>query len=380
MAKVIFANYSSVLQCVASGNKKATSDRQTPRGSLFFSCFCSQLFPEIVMAPVRSIVVGTGGFARSHLGVMLGTKRTTRIVGLVEPAETSRKATAEWFASKNATCPPFYSTIEELVRAQGPADAAVICSPHKFHFENARDCLLNGMDVLIEKPMVLNAEEARQLIALRDQTRRLVMVAFPGSLSPAIWKAKKLLAAGAIGHVSSVCAYVHQAWKVGTSGKWRQIPEISGGGFLFDTGSHMINTVVDLLGADVAEVTALFDNRGAPVEINSSVSGRTKNGILFSLTGAGDSIQCACQILLFGDQGILRTCIWGKNLAIKKKDQREFEPVPYPESKGPWEQFLKVRAGKMENPCPPEVGLRFAILMDMIRESAATGRTVHAAS
>ncbi len=331
------------------------------------------------MKRIRSIVVGTGGFARRHFQTMLETKRTTQIVGLVEPSESSREATASWFAERRTSCPPFYNTIEELIRAQGGADAAVICSPHKFHFENARDCLQNGMDVLIEKPMVLNAEEARQLIALRDQTRRLVMVAFPGSLSPAIWKAKRLLAAGAIGQVNAVCAWVHQAWKAGTTGLWRQIPEISGGGFLFDTGSHMINTVVDLLADEVAQVTALLDNRGAPVEINSSVSGRTRNGIMFSLTGAGDSIQCASQILVFGDRGILRTGIWGESLALKKESQHEFVSVSFVKSKGPWQQFLKVRAGKMENPCPPESGLRFALLMDMIRESAATGRTVHTA-
>jgi len=38
-----------------------------------------------------------------------------------------------------------------------------------------------------------------------------------------------------------------------------------------------------------------------------------------------------------------------------------------------WEQFLAVRAGKQENPCPPEVGLRMARLWDAIQASAARG-------
>jgi len=41
-----------------------------------------------------------------------------------------------------------------------------------------------------------------------------------------------------------------------------------------------------------------------------------------------------------------------------------------------WEQFLKVRAGKMENPCPAEVGLRFARLMDLIRKSNESGKMI----
>jgi predicted dehydrogenase len=328
------------------------------------------------MTRVRSIVVGTGGFARYHIRSMMDMKRTTNIVGFVEPSEASRIATAALLSEKGVACPPFYATVRELVKDLGAAEAAVICSPHKFHFENAKDCLQSGMDVLIEKPMVMNGAEAQRLIELRDRTERLVMVAFPGSLSPAIWKAKQLLAQGAIGKVSAVSAFAQQNWKTLTLGTWRQIPEISGGGFLFDTGSHMVNSVVDLLGADVACVSALLDNRKTPVEINSAVCGLSTEGVMFSLAGAGDSVQCCSQVLVFGDGGVLKTGIWGECLFTKTANEVEFKPVPYRRSRGPWEQFLRVRSGKMQNPCPPEIGLRFANLMDMIRRSAETGRTI----
>jgi len=226
------------------------------------------------------------------------------------------------------------------------------------------------MDVFVEKPMVMNAEEARQVIRLRDKLGRLVVVGFPGSLSPAIRKAKQLLAAGAIGKVSAISAFAHQQWKTGTTGKWRQQPETSGGGFLFDTGSHMVNTVVDLLGEDVVEVAAMLDNRGTPVEIASSVTARTTSGVLVSLTGAGDSIQCRSQVTVFGENGILQTGIWGECLRLRGPQDAEFKDVKLPRSKGAWQQFLLVRAGKIANPCPPEVGLRFALLMDRVRASA----------
>ncbi len=322
------------------------------------------------MSKVNTIVVGTGGWARHHIRAMLEMRRTTVITGLVEPGDASRAATAAMFAERGLPCPPFFTTVRELLATRGAADAALICSPHKYHFEHARDCLNGGMDVCIEKPMVMNAAEARRLIRLRDATGRLVMVAFPGSLSPAVWKAKQLLQRGAIGEVSVISAFAHQGWKTATAGTWRQDPEMSGGGFLFDTGSHMVNTVVDLLGADIASVSAILDNRGTPVEITSSVTGRAANGILFALAGAGDSIQCCSQIMVFGSRGVLRTGIWGECLLMKKAGQADFEPVPFRKSRGPWEQFLRVRAGKLENPCPPEVGLRFARAMDMIRKSA----------
>lgn len=97
------------------------------------------------MAKVKSIVVGTGGFARFHIRAMLNMKRTTHIVGFVEPSEASRTATTALFSERGLTCPPFYPTVRELTKAQGVVDAAAICSPHKFHFANAKDCLQSGI-------------------------------------------------------------------------------------------------------------------------------------------------------------------------------------------------------------------------------------------
>jgi hypothetical protein len=52
-------------------------------------------------------------------------------------------------------------------------------------------------------------------------------------------------------------------------------------------------------------------------------------------------------------------------------------PVRVSKSLGVWQQFLLVREGKLENPSPPEVGLRMARLWDAIRASAAEqGRLV----
>ena len=58
-----------------------------------------------------------------------------------------------------------------------------------------------------------------------------------------------MLRSGECGELLSISATVWQGWGPGTAGKWRQQPEISGGGFMFDTGAHMLNTVADLGGA-----------------------------------------------------------------------------------------------------------------------------------
>ena len=231
-----------------------------------------------------------------------------------------------------------------------------------------------GLDVLLEKPMVMNTREAQNLINIRNRTERLLVVAFPGSLSPAVHKAKELIAKGAIGEILQVAGVVHQHWRI--LGGWRQIPEISGGGFLFDTGSHLINTVVDILNDNVERVFAIQDTRETLVDICSAITLKTEKGILVNLTAAGDSIGCESEIFIIGTKGLIRTGAWGEKLEIKREGEKDFAPVEYPKSKGVWEQFLKIRSGQMENPCPPEIGLRFAELMDMIKLSAVKGEVI----
>lgn len=330
------------------------------------------------MSRVSTIVVGTGGFARGHIRRMCSQKNTTRIVGLVEPSEKQREATRKVFDEEKVRCPPFFETIPALVKAQGPAEAACICTPHSMHKQHILEALKAGMDVLVEKPMVLDAAEARAVIRARDRSGRLLSVAFPGSYSPAIRKARELIDSGAIGTLVAISAYCHQRWKVATTGTWRQDPAISGGGFLFDTGSHMVNTVVDLAGCAVSELSALVDPRGTPVEILSSVSGRFANGAVFSLCAAGESINCQSRVVVIGSEAVLITGIWGETLQIIRPNQPEPEAVPVEPWKGVWERFLKVRAGKLPNPCPAEIGLRFAGLMDLIRQSAASGSLARA--
>ena len=319
------------------------------------------------------VIVGAGGFARRHVDCMFAMEKSVRIAGFVEPAEKSRAQMAKFFEEKGKkNVPPFFNTLKEFLAAnKGPADCSVIVSPHNLHVAHIIENMKAGMDVLVEKPMVLSGAEARRAMRVRDETGRLLSVAFPGSYSPAIHKAKELIAAGEVGKVMSIAVYTFQHWRNATVGTWRQIPEISGGGFLFDTGSHAVNTMIDLAGSDVAALSAIQDNRGTPVEISSAISGRFKSGVFFTLCAEGNAINCQARIAVIGTEGILLTGSWGESLKLVKPGCWDEKPVEYPASKGVFEQFLRVRDGKIPNPCPAEVGLRFAKFMDMVRASAA---------
>lgn len=325
--------------------------------------------------PLRLVMIGCGGMARHHLRRILQQQETTQIVATCEPSGQAYEAFCALFEEAGLAPPPNQPNLAKLLQERsGEIDAAFIITPHVLHHDQAVACLDAGVDVLLEKPMVMTAAEAQDLIAVRDRTGKLLVVSFNGSLSPQIRTAVKLLRSGALGNILNVHGASWQSWKMQTTGTWRQNPLMSGGGFLFDTGAHLLNTVSDLVGEDYAEVAAWLDNRGTPVDVLGSVMARTLSGAFVVLSACGDAIKSAASdVRVFCTEGILRTGAAGERLEVQRNGQQRLMPVRVSASMGQWQQFLKVRAGQIANPCPPEIGLRMARLWDAIQLSAAQG-------
>jgi predicted dehydrogenase len=329
------------------------------------------------MQRTRVGFIGMGVMARVHLGDLL-RREDTEVVAVCEPSPAASAAAAELFDRHGRPVPPNEPDWRRFVATfAGQLDAAFVITPHVMHFAQATACLEAGLDVLLEKPMVMTADEATALIETRDRTGRLLVVAFQGSLSPQIREASRLLRSGELGRILNINAVVWQDWATLTDGTWRQDPALSGGGFLFDTGAHMLNTVSDLAGEDFAQVAAWMEDDRRPVDIRAVVMGRLASGALVTMNACGSAIpSCHSDIRVFTSRAILRTGIWGEALELQRagasrlRKVRSIAPIPV------WEQFLNVRDGREPNPSPPEVGLRMARLWDAIRASAGRGGSV----
>jgi predicted dehydrogenase len=321
----------------------------------------------------RAAIIGAGGMARAHIKQMI--QLGTSIPVVCEPSAEQFRLTAALLKQLGAPEPVNETDLHKLLSTYGDQlDAAFIITPHAYHHDQTKACLEAGLDVLLEKPMVINAQEALSLIDVRDRTGKLLVIAFQGGLSPQIRYLSNALRAGELGQLLNVSGTVWQNWREMTVNTWRTNPPLSGGGFLFDTGAHMLNTVCDLVGEDFAEVGAWFDKRGTEVDILGAVMGRTVSGVLVTINACGDAIDsCASFIKVLTKDAIIETGQWGEFLTIQRRGEKESAPTDLPPMQGAWEQFLAVRAGQIANPCPPEVGLRMARLWDAIRQSADQG-------
>ncbi len=321
----------------------------------------------------RIAMIGCGSMARYHIQEIMRQGDGSEITAMCEPSQAAYEASAQLYTAAGLKPPPNQPDLARLL-AEHPLDAAFIITPHAFHHDQTVACLEAGLDVLLEKPMVMNGAEAEDLIAVQRRTGRLLVVAFPGSLSPRIRKAVEMLRGGELGRLLSISATVWQDWGPNTVGTWRQAPALAGGGFLFDTGAHMLNTVVDLAGEEFAQVAAWLDDNGRPVETVGMVMGRLRSGAWVTMHACGEAIpSCASDVRVFCSEAILRTGIWGERLELQRRGASQARAVKTPPSSGVWQQFQAMRRGEIANPSPPEVGLRMARLYDAIKASAAQG-------
>lgn len=83
-------------------------------------------------------------------------------------------------------------------------DAVVIATPVSTHFALARQALLHGKHVLVEKPLTANVAEAEELVALARERNLILMVGHTFQYSPAIKELRQLIQDGELGNIYCV--------------------------------------------------------------------------------------------------------------------------------------------------------------------------------
>jgi predicted dehydrogenase len=91
------------------------------------------------------------------------------------------------------------SDMRELLTSD--VDAVVVATPVSTHFEIARQALLNGKHVLVEKPLAASTQEARELVDLARQRDRRLMVGHVFEYNPAVRMLRDIVASGELGEI-----------------------------------------------------------------------------------------------------------------------------------------------------------------------------------
>lgn len=276
------------------------------------------------MCKVRIGMIGTGGISHLHARQLLELEEA-EITAIADTNPASRDSFVSKFELQDVK--QFDDYKEMLVQAD--MEAAIICSPHTLHFGQAMDVLESGRHVLIEKPMTCSSVEAEQLIAISEQAGKLLQVSYQRHFQPEFLYIRQAIADGLIGKLTSINAALYQEWKQVTTGTWRQVPELSGGGMLMDSGSHIIDMLLWTTGMTPVEVKPQLHQQGAPVEIDSFTSIRFAEGAIAGLNIVGCApcwdetfMFCGEDGAIFYDNGKVTLRRLGKEPIIPKLPQQ----------------------------------------------------------
>ncbi len=156
-------------------------------------------------------------------------------------------------------------TLDELL-AIDSIRLVVIATPNTTHFNLAKQCLLAGRDVVIDKPFATTYAEASELVELARQKQRLLSVYQNRRWDGDFLTLRGLLEESKLGRVVLFESHFDRFRPQLKPNAWREHPE-PGSGVLFDLGPHLIDQSIQLFGVpDAITADVRIERDGASVD------------------------------------------------------------------------------------------------------------------
>ena len=167
-----------------------------------------------------------------------------------------------------------YGSYDELI-ADGAVQAVYIPLPNNLHLKWVKEALQSGKHVLCEKPLALNANEAKEMFDCAKANGVYLMEAYAYLHSPYVQSLKDDIASGVIGQVDYIeSAFITQGYKE----DFRLHKEF-GGGALYDLGCYCTTMILSLIDSEPDFVKAVAEFSDEAVDVNTAAILRFKNGV-----------------------------------------------------------------------------------------------------
>ena len=229
-------------------------------------------------SPIRVAVVGVGAFGRNHARVYRELEQQgagVQLAAVVDSDATQAGKVAREFGCMALSSP------DEL---RGRIDAASIAVPTVQHLSVAAALMAAGIDVLIEKPLASNLEEADELIQLAARNHRIAQVGHLERFNPAVRATLPLITRPMFFEVHRLSVFTPRSLDVDV---------------VLDLMIHDIDVVLSFVNSAVREVRAV----GLPVVSNkvdiANVRLEFESGCVANLTASRVSTERVRKLRFF---------------------------------------------------------------------------------
>ena len=190
---------------------------------------------------LRVAFIGAGGIAGTHMGCYAKMDD----VEMVAMADISEASMAKW--AQQYGIPDSFTDYNEMLSKVVP-DAVSVCTPNGLHAPATIAAVRAGAHVIVEKPMAMNAREAKAMIDAAKKAKRKLIIGFQQRFGPNSQFLKKAVDAGQLGKV--VFARVQSMRRRGIP-NWGVFgrKDLQGGGPMIDIGVHALEVTHYVMGS-----------------------------------------------------------------------------------------------------------------------------------
>lgn len=191
---------------------------------------------------VRLGIIGAGNIGTVHMQEFSQLSDRCEITAVTDVYEPLAQARAQEFHIPHVCKSP-----EELLQSD-QVDAVIIGVPNQFHEALAVQALKANKHVLLEKPMGLNGEAARNILRASRETSKVLMVSHQMRFESIPMQIKEQVSRGELGRIYTAKTGWYRRKGIPGWGTWFTRMDQSGGGPLIDIGVHMLDLALYLMG------------------------------------------------------------------------------------------------------------------------------------
>lgn len=244
---------------------------------------------------VRVAVVGAGWWSgRIHLPALVNNP-DAELVAICDANMERARECKELFKSEYA-----FDNIEDTLKVG--LDCVLIATPHDQHFLPAMAALKAGVDVMIEKPMVLSPKEAWELVKSAAENNRNLHMGYTFPHSSHVQKVRELVLSDRLGDLefgvglfagNIVPLYRGDADVQREEGvpfasqKTTYTSKKVGGGQLYTQTTHVVSTMLFVTNAIPKSISGFLNDSNEGVDSSNSVIMRTRNKFFATFGSSG---------------------------------------------------------------------------------------------
>ena len=342
---------------------------------------------------LRCAVIGAGWWScYAHIPALKAHPRAELV------AVQKRKADEAAKVAKDFAIPHACTTVEEVL-ALG-VDAVVVGSTPNMHYAQTKAALLAGCHVLMEKPMTLGVDEARELVELAAAKGKQLLISCPWHYTSQGQAVRAAIAAGRLGRLRMLSVLMTNQVDhliLGTSthvthdaankpylepraGSYSD-PTVCGGGQIYNQVSHAAAYLSYLTGEQPVSVFARFAGEGAGKDVYDVINIRMSGGTLVGLTSTGATMPSErnYEVRVYGDAGMALMELWKGSTVFHDRHGAVEALPPIPEAdiypaQGPAINLVDSALGLAPNHSPGTLGLAAMQVIDAACRSADSGR------